>query len=208
MIAESGGIAMAASNTIGELIVVLRARNRMSQQDLADYLYVNQGTVSRWERGVRFPDTELIYKMASRFGVDPSVLLDAPLNRSVRTTVILVEDEPVLLEDSDRTLREVLPAAEVASFRWLSDAMEYAKTHRVDVAFLDIELVGGDGLSIARYLMERNPRVNIIFLTSHPEYAGEALNLFCSGYVLKPLSREKILTQMSHLRYPEAGVQP
>ena len=197
---------MAASNTLGELLVALRTKNRISQKELADYLYVNQGTVSRWERGIRFPDIELIQKIASRFDVDPSVLMDAPLNRSGDMTVILVEDEPILLEDSDRTLREVLPEATVASFRWPSDAMEYAAERRVDVAFLDIELVGGDGLSLARYLMDRNPRVNIIFLTSHPEYAGEALNMFCSGYILKPLSPEKIRTQIAHLRYPEAGV--
>ena len=197
---------MAASNTLGELIVALRNKNRMSQKDLADYLYVNQGTVSRWERGVRFPDTELILKMASRFDVDPALLLDAPLNRGAETTVILVEDEPVLLEDSDRTLRETLPMATVSAFRWPSDAMAFAESRRIDIAFLDIELVGGDGLSLARYLMRLNPRVNIIFLTSHPEYTGEALNLFCSGYILKPLSREKILTQISHLRYPEAGL--
>lgn len=197
---------MAASNTLGELLVALRTKYRVSQKELADYLYVNQGTVSRWERGIRFPDIELIQKIASRFDVDPSVLMDAPLNRSGEMTVILVEDEPILLEDSDRTLREVLPEATVASFRWLSDAMEYAAERRVDVAFLDIELVGGDGLSLARYLMDRNPRVNVIFLTSHPEYAGEALNMFCSGYILKPLSPEKIRTQIAHLRYPEAGV--
>lgn len=197
---------MAASNTLGELLVALRTKNRMSQKELADYLYVNQGTVSRWERGVRFPDMELLQKIASRFDVDPSVLMDAPLNRSGGMSVILVEDEPVLLEDSDRTLREFLPEATVASFRWPSDALAYAEAHRIDVAFLDIELVGGDGLSLARYLMDRNPRVNIIFLTSHPEYAGEALNMFCSGYILKPLSPEKIRTQIAHLRYPEAGV--
>ena len=199
---------MAASNTLGELLVALRTKYRVSQKELADYLYVNQGTVSRWERGIRFPDIELIQKIASRFDVDPSVLMDALLNRSDEMTVILVEDEPVLLEDSDRTLREVLPEAEIASFRWPSDAMEYAAERRVDVAFLDIELVGGDGLSLARYLMDRNPRVNIIFLTSHPEYAGEALNMFCSGYVLKPLSPEKIRAQITHLRYPETGVLP
>ena len=199
---------MVASNTLGELLVALRTKNRISQKELADYLYVNQGTVSRWERGIRFPDIELIQKIASRFDVDPSVLMDALLNRSDEMTVILVEDEPVLLEDSDRTLREVLPEAEIASFRWPSDAMEYAAERRVDVAFLDIELVGGDGLSLARYLMDRNPRVNIIFLTSHPEYAGEALNMFCSGYVLKPLSPEKIRAQITHLRYPETGVLP
>ena len=199
---------MATSNTLGDLLVALRTKNRMSQKDLADYLYVNQGTVSRWERGIRFPDAELIQKIASRFDVDPSMLMDAPLNRSGEMTVILVEDEPILLEDSDRTLREVLPEAAVVSFRWPSDAVQYAASHRVDVAFLDIELVGGDGLGLARNLMDRNPRVNIIFLTSHPEYAGKALNMFCSGYVLKPLSPEKIRTQIEHLRYPEMGVLP
>lgn len=199
---------MAASNTLGELLVALRTKNRMSQKELADYLYVNQGTVSRWERGVRFPDMELLQKIASRFDVDPSVLMDAPLNRSGGMTVILVEDEPVLLEDSDRTLREFLPEATVASFRWPSDALAYAEAHRIDVAFLDIELVGGDGLSLARRLTERNPRVNVIFLTSHPEYAAEALNMFCSGYVLKPLSPEKLRAQIEHLRFPEAGVVP
>lgn len=197
---------MAASNTLGELLVALRTKNRVSQKELADYLYVNQGTVSRWERGIRFPDTELIQKIASRFDVDPAILLDAPLSRSGETTVILVEDEPVLLEDSYRTLREVLPEATVVPFRWSSDAMEYAGAHRVDVAILDIELVGGDGLCLARHLMDRNPRINIIFLTSHPEYAGEALNMFCSGYVLKPLTPEKILAQIAHLRYPETGL--
>lgn len=199
---------MAASNTLGELLVALRTKNRMSQKELADYLYVNQGTVSRWERGVRFPDMELLQKIASRFDVDPSVLTDAPLNRSGGMSVILVEDEPVLLEDSDRTLREFLPEATVASFRWPSDALAYAEAHRIDVAFLDIELVGGDGLSLARRLTERNPRVNVIFLTSHPEYATEALNMFCSGYVLKPLSPEKLRAQIEHLRFPEAGVMP
>lgn len=199
---------MAASNTLGELLVALRTKHRVSQKELADYLYVNQGTVSRWERGVRFPDAELIQKIASRFDVDPALLMDAPLNRSGGLTVILVEDEPVLLEDSDRTLREQLPGAEVASFRWPSDAMEYAAAHRVDVAFLDIELVGGDGLSLARRLTDLNPRVNVVFLTSHPEYAGEALNMFCSGYVLKPLTPEKLRAQLTHLRYPDVGVLP
>ena len=51
---------MAASNTLGELLVALRTKYRVSQKELADYLYVNQGTVSRWERGIRFPDIELI----------------------------------------------------------------------------------------------------------------------------------------------------
>ena len=76
----------------------------------------------------------------------------------------------------------------------------------MDIGFLDIELVGGNGLDLARCLLQYNPRCNIIFLTSHPQYAREALELFCSGYILKPLNPAKIREQAAHLRYPVPGL--
>ena len=194
------------NNTIGELITTLRSKNRMSQKDLADWLYVDQSTVSRWERGIRFPDNALIMRMADRFGVDASVLFEAPFNRSENPEVLVVEDEPILLRDFCDTVRETLPEAAVTPFRWASEALAYGESHRIDIAFLDIELVGGNGLDLARSLLRLNPQCNIIFLTSHPEYAGEALDLFCSGYVMKPLSPAKIRTQMGHLRHPVTGL--
>ena len=197
---------MAATNTIGELITELRSRNRMSQKDLADFLYVNQGTVSRWERGIRFPDTELIIKMAEQFGVDPAVMLKAPFNRSDTPEILLVEDELVMLDDCYRTLSDALPAASVHPFRWASDALQFAKSCKVDIAFLDIELQGSSGLDLAKELTSLNPYVNIIFLTGHPEYAGEALDLFCSGYILKPLNKNKIRNQITHLRHNVSGL--
>ena len=197
---------MSKNNTIGELITELRSRNRMSQKDLADFLYVNQGTVSRWERGIRFPDTELIIKMAEQFGVDPAVMLKAPFNRCDTPEILLVEDELVMLDDCYRTLSESLPSAAVHPFRWASDALQFAKSCRVDIAFLDIELQGSNGLDLAKELTALNPFVNIIFLTGHPEYAGEALDLFCSGYILKPLNKNKIKNQITHLRHSVSGL--
>jgi len=193
-------------STIGEMIMTLRSKNRMSQKDLADCLYVDQSTVSRWERGIRFPDTELIEKMATRFGVDVSVLSDAPLNRDALPQIIVVEDEPVLLRDFCDTVSATVRDTSVHPFRWASEALAFAGTQRVDIAFLDIELVGGNGLDLAGGLLRCAPRCNVIFLTSHPEYAREALELFCSGYVMKPLTPAKVEEQMRHLRYPVSGL--
>ena len=195
-----------SSNTIGELITTLRGKNRMSQKELADCLYVDQSTVSRWERGVRFPDTEMILKMAERFDIDASELFRAPLKTDAVPEILVVEDEPLLLRDFCETVGTTLPGTRVTPFRWSSDALAYAEEHRVDLAFLDIELVGGNGLDLARGLLRRNSRCNIVFLTSHPEYAGEALDLFCSGYVMKPLSPSKIRTQVRNLRHSVPGL--
>ena len=94
--------------------------------------------------------------------------------------------------------------------RWEGAFAEAQRNHIARLAMnfgtQDIELVGGNGLDLARSLLRLNPLCNIIFLTSHPEYAGEALDLFCSGYVMKPLSPTKIRTQMGHLRHPVAGL--
>ena len=197
---------MSGNSTIGELITTLRSRNRMSQKELADFLYVDQSTVSRWERGIRFPDTEIILKMAERFNVDASELFLAPLTSDDVPEVLIVEDEPLLLNDFCETVRATLSSARVMPFRWASDALAYAKTRCVGLAFLDIELVGGNGLDLARELLRCNPRCNIIFLTSHPEYAREALDLFCSGYIMKPLSPSKIRTQVRNLRHSVPGL--
>ena len=74
---------MRLTGTIGERITALRTEQHISQKELADLLYVNQGTVSRWERDIRYPDNDLIVRMAKLFGVSSSVLAvtvaDAPV---------------------------------------------------------------------------------------------------------------------------------
>ena len=74
------------------------------------------------------------------------------------------------------------------------------------MAFLDVELYGESGLDLARKLQEVNPRTNIIFLTGHTEYTAEALDLHCSGYLLKPLTPDKIRREIAHLRFPVRGL--
>ncbi len=49
--------------------------------------------------------------------------------------------------------------------------------------------------------------INIIFLTSHTEYMQAALTDHCSGYVLKPLTPEKIRHEIAHLRFPIRGLK-
>jgi predicted metal-dependent phosphotriesterase family hydrolase len=72
-------------------------------------------------------------------------------------------------------------------------------------SFVDAQPVGAG--RDAETLQKLNPSTNIIFLTGHPEYAYQALNLHCSGYVLKPLTPEKIKKELAHLRFPLRGIR-
>ncbi|MGN0708111.1 MAG: LytR/AlgR family response regulator transcription factor [Faecalibacterium sp.] len=116
--------------------------------------------------------------------------------------VILVEDEKPNRENLEYLVGKVLPGASWASFGKASAALEYIESHPVDIALLDIHMRGIDGITIARALREKYPRANILFCTGFTEYSLEAWDLNCSGYLLKPITEEKLRNALANLRYP------
>lgn len=119
--------------------------------------------------------------------------------------VLLVDDEIIVLELLKETVMKVLPQANSVSFASSREALEYAEHHPIDIAFLDINMRIIDGVTMARKLQSLYPKINIIFCTGYSEYMKDAFDLYCSGYLLKPVTEEKIRQAVEHLRYP---VQP
>ena len=83
-----------------------------------------------------------------------------------------------------------------------SEALEYAKTNRIALAFLDIEIGKTSGLDLCRTLLDLNPRTNVVYLTAYIEYSFDAWSTGASGFLLKPITPEAIQTQLKNLRYP------
>ncbi|MBR4123376.1 MAG: helix-turn-helix transcriptional regulator, partial [Clostridia bacterium] len=51
---------MIDKKTFGLFIKIKRTEKNYSQKDLAEMLFVTEGAVSKWERGVSYPDITLI----------------------------------------------------------------------------------------------------------------------------------------------------
>ena len=62
----------------------------------------------------------------------------------------------------------------VASFHHAAHALEYIKTHRMDIAFLDVHVPGADSIALAKTLQQKNPRVNLLFCSDCADYAMTA----------------------------------
>lgn len=116
--------------------------------------------------------------------------------------VLLVDDEMLALEKLEDTAREVMPDAELHSFQKAKAAMEFAASARIDVAFLDIDMRIINGVTMAKQLLEFNPNTNIVFCTGFPGYMPQAMELYCSDYILKPITVEKMTRALAHLRHP------
>lgn len=55
---------------IGEFLKELRKEKGLTQEELADRLYVTRRTVSRWETGSNLPDLEVLVELADLYDVD------------------------------------------------------------------------------------------------------------------------------------------
>lgn len=61
---------------LSDAILELRTANALSQEELAERLFVSRHLVSKWERGERNPDYPMIETIAGLFGVPVERLVD------------------------------------------------------------------------------------------------------------------------------------
>ncbi len=62
---------------MGQMIASLRKEKNYTQKELADTLGITDKAVSKWERGIAYPDILLIPKLAETLGVTTDILLSA-----------------------------------------------------------------------------------------------------------------------------------
>jgi len=122
--------------------------------------------------------------------------------------ILIVDDERMPLEYMTRTVEGVFTDASITAFRKPSEALEYvsalgeSRKKQVDIAFLDIEMGGMNGLQLAKNLKDIHGKMNIIFTTGYSQYAADAYAMHACGYLMKPVSSESIIEAMDYLHHP------
>ena len=59
---------------------------------------------------------------------------------------------------------------------------------------------GMDGIELAIRIRKMKPETAVIFLTAYSQYAVQAFSLHASGYLMKPVDREKLAAEFAHAR--------
>jgi len=193
------------SHFFSETIKKLRTDKGLSQQELADKMYVTRSNISRWESGHRLPDASMISRLAEVLSVDINLLLSAVEQSDECPNVIMVDDNKIILSGGLPILQEVMPNASVTGFTKPNDAIEYIKANHVALVFLDIELGTINGLDVCRKMIKVNPRLNVVYLTAYRDYSFDAWSTGACGFMMKPLTAEGVKEQLSRLRYPVSG---
>lgn len=118
--------------------------------------------------------------------------------------VLAVDDEAGALRVLTGAIAEAIPDAEITGLQSGEAAKLHLLTHpETQVAFLDIHLRDTDGLSLGRELKRILPKIDIVFCTGFSEYGIEACNMQAKGYLLKPVTADKIRTILENLMKPD-----
>ncbi len=116
--------------------------------------------------------------------------------------IIVVDDESVILRGEMLIIQRVVPHAVIEGFMSPQQALRYVRNNPVDVAFLDIMMPEISGIDLAHEMKHIRPELNVIFATAFDHQYREAMEMHASGYILKPLSEERVRMELADLRFP------
>ena len=114
----------------------------------------------------------------------------------MKKQILLADDELTFLETFATVLQE--EGMSVKAVTNGTDAIEAIQKDAYDVAILDIQMPGADGIKVLRSIMEKRPETRVIMITAYGsvEMAVEAIKLGACDYVMKPVLFEDILTKI------------
>lgn len=109
--------------------------------------------------------------------------------------IMLADDEGIVLDSLQMIIRKHFPdQCQVETAKTGRDVIELAESFRPDIAFMDIQMPGINGIEAIREIQKSNPSVVFIIVSAYDkfDYAKEGINLGVLEYVNKPFSARTI----------------
>ena len=113
---------------------------------------------------------------------------------------IAVDDEYSMLKALSSAISASPDIDSVVEFQTCTAVLDWIGENFADVAFLDISMRGMGGLTLAKKISEIQPGCKIVFCTGFSEYALDAIQLRCSGYLIKPITEEAVQRELDHIK--------
>lgn len=88
-----------------EILLKLRNKAGLSQEELAEKIYVTRQAVSRWETGETLPNTETLKQLSRLYNVSINTLLGSPRKLICQCCGMPLEDD-IMAKETDGSINE------------------------------------------------------------------------------------------------------
>jgi two-component system response regulator YesN len=109
--------------------------------------------------------------------------------------ILIIDDEKTVLKTVYSQLQEMkLGMERIDTADSAEEAKEWMNTYSYDIFLCDIVMPETDGITFAKWVLERYPEVKVIFLTAYADvkYMKEAISMQSFDYVLQPVSTQEL----------------
>ena len=131
-------------------------------------------------------------------------------NDSEKIRVIVVDDDPFVLQALRAYLNEAQEIEVLSTFGSAKDAFGFLRNYRVDVLITDVRMPGMDGLQLLTKVKQGMPEVAVIVLTSFDddEAMRTALDRKANGFLLKDSSAEEVVRAVIAAHHGGTTISP
>ena len=114
------------------------------------------------------------------------------------TRVLIVDDDPALLQALPETLRLRMSGVTVETANSAVAALECITEHDYEAIVADIKMPGMDGLTLLAEIVARRADTPTVMITGHGEYdlALECLRRGAYDYIQKPIDRDRLVASL------------
>ena len=114
---------------------------------------------------------------------------------------ILIADDHEVVRSGLRTLVQGTNIEIVAEAKTGEEAVKLTAKHKPDVVLLDIRMTDSDGLNALGRIKLDRPEIPVLMLSTYdnPTYVARAVALGASGYLMKGLNREALLSALKRV---------
>ena len=120
--------------------------------------------------------------------------------------ILIADDHQLIVDGLVLDLKALVPKAEITGITDPGKVLALCMAERYDIVFLDVDMPGANGISLAREILKQYPRTNIIYITGYEQYALESYETNASAFLMKPISKKKLRNALDHLRFPVSSI--
>jgi len=117
--------------------------------------------------------------------------------------ILVCDDEPLARARLVRWLEELDEIEQVHEAANGAEALAACQKQAMDLVLMDIRMPKMDGLEAAAAIRKAQLPTQVVFCTAYDEHALEAFRVQALDYLLKPVSREALLSTLQRLTSAE-----
>ena len=106
--------------------------------------------------------------------------------------IVLIDQHITFLDEFSGLLSKYSEVISLRAFTCAEQALRHVRTTPPDCVFIEPELEGFHGLSVAENIRAYAERIALVFVSANRNSAIQAWNLAATGYLLKPVDQARL----------------